>query len=472
MFLKNFRNLMNSLAFRLTLWYAAVFSVSVLLVVSVFYYRIFSITMSVHDQDLTGEIEEFSIIMANGGLEQVKTYMKVEVESDKAANEDTAFRLLSDTGRVIAVESTRPSFDTVPLPDNLIKKLNESNERFIQTISLPGHSHRFRTIYGWISPTWILQVAESLEKTEHYLILFKNFIFLLFSFVAVFSGVVGWFLARQALKGVAEVTQTALDITSGAHDKRVKPKRRAYEIEQLANTFNAMLDRIQSLMKSMREMTDNIAHDLRSPLTRIRGIAEMTLINGKEIDEYQKMAESTVEECDNLIAVINTMLDMSEMESGAGDFRKEEINLANILTQACELFQPLADEKKIQMVVRVSQEIRISGDRHRLQRMVTNILENAIKYTPPGGRVTVSLFQEADAVTILFEDTGIGIAESDLPKIFERFYRCDASRSAAGIGLGLSLAKAIARAHGGDIQARSVKGQGSLFAVSLPVTPV
>jgi signal transduction histidine kinase len=409
--------------------------------------------------------------MANGGLEQVKTYMKVEVESDKAANEDTAFRLLSDTGRVIAVESTRPSFETVPLPDNLMKKLNESNGRFIQTINIPGHPHGFRTIYGRISPIFILQVAESLEKSENYLTLFKNFIFILFSFVAVCSGVVGWFLAKQALKGVAEVTQTALDITSGAHDKRVQPKRRVYEIEQLANTFNAMLDRIQSLMKSMREMTDNIAHDLRSPLTRIRGFAEMTLINSKNMDEYQKMAESTVEECDNLIALINTMLDIAEVESGAG-VKKQHINLGNLVTEACELFQPLVDEKKLKIVADIHHTPLFAGDRHRLQRMVTNILENAIKYTPPGGRVTVSLFQEADAVTIMFEDTGIGIAESDLPKLFDRFYRCDASRSAPGIGLGLSLAKAIARAHGGDIQARSVKGQGSLFVVSLPVTPV
>jgi heavy metal sensor kinase len=468
MFLKKLCNLKNTLAFRLTLWYAAIFSISILLAFSVFYYRIFSITMAGNDQDLSGEIEEFTIIMANEGLDHVKSYMKVEVESDKVANEDTVFRLLSETGRVLAMETTQASLKIEPPPENLKNELIKNNGRFIQTINLPGHPHRFRTIYGRLSSNLILQVAESLEQSENYLELFQKFIFRLFFPMVLLSGIIGWFLARQALKGVAEVTQTALDITSGAHDTRVQPKRRAYEIERLANTFNAMLDRIQSLMKSMREMTDNIAHDLRSPLTRIRGIAEMTLINGKDMDEYQKMAESTVEECDNLIALINTMLDIAEIESGADDFKKENINLGKILMDACELFQPLADEKGLNLVVDLHDRLMFFGDRHKLQRMITNLLENAIKYTPSGGAIKVSLCEDDHTIQMIFEDTGIGIAELELPKIFDRFYRCDRSRTEPGIGLGLSLAKAIAKAHGGDIAVQSELKKGSRFTVFLP----
>jgi signal transduction histidine kinase len=275
-------------------------------------------------------------------------------------------------------------------------------------------------------------------------------------------------LAKHAMKGVEEVTRTAHDITCGAHEMRVEAKPRSYEIERLASTFNAMLDRIQALMKSMREMTDNFAHDLRSPLTRIRGIAEMTLIKGKNMDEYQKMAASTVEECDNLIALVNTMLDITEVESGTGDFKTEQIDLVKIIRSVFELYQPLADEKGIRMVIHLPETLMLKGVRQNIQRLVANLLENAIKYTPSGGTIKISSFIVDSTIRMIIEDTGFGIPESELPKIFDRFYRSDRSRTEPGIGLGLSLAKAIANAHGGDITAKSVINQGSSFIVTLP----
>jgi signal transduction histidine kinase len=181
------------------------------------------------------------------------------------------------------------------------------------------------------------------------------------------------------------------------------------------------------------------------------------------------MAVNTVEECDNLIALINTMLDITEVESGTGDFKIEPINLVDIIRNACELFQPLADEKGIQVIINLPEMLMINGDRHNMQRLVTNLLENAVKYTRSGGIVTISLFEAAGTIKMIFEDTGIGIAESELPKIFDRFYRCDQSRTEPGIGLGLSLAKAIAKAHGGDIQVSSQLNQGTRFVVTLPV---
>jgi len=469
MFLKSLRNLKNSLSFHLTLWYAAVFSISVLFALSIFYYRIFSITMELKDQDLTGEIKEFAIIMTNGGLDHVKRYMKVEFESDEAEREETVFRLISDNGRVLATEATNTSIRIGYPPQNIIEELMQNRRNILQTIKVPGQYHEFRTIYSFIGPGLILQVASSLEESDNYLNLFKKLIFLLFIPIILLSGVIGWFLARHALKGVEEVTQTALDITSGAHDIRVHPKRRAYEVERLANAFNAMLDRIQALIKVMREMSDNIAHDLRSPLTRIRGIAEMALMNEKEIGEYQKMAANTVEECDNLIAMINTMLDITEMESGTGNSKIEPISPVDIIRNACELFQPLADEKGIQVMINLPEMLMINGDRSNIQRLVTNILENSIKYTPSGGSVKISLSKTADTVNMMFEDTGVGIAESELPKTFDRFYRCDKSRTEPGIGLGLSLAKAIAKAHRGHIQVYSQLNKGTTFIVTLPV---
>ena len=305
-------------------------------------------------------------------------------------------------------------------------------------------------------------------KNYEYLMIFRNLIFWLLIPLFLFAAAIGWLLARHAMKGVEEVTRTANQIAKGSIEKRVEVKRRSREIDQLANTFNAMLDRIQELIKSIREMNDNIAHDLRSPLTRIRGIAEMTLIREESIEEYREMAVNTIEECDKLIGIINTMLYITETEAGVHSIETRPIDVVPLILSACELFGPIAQEKNVQLITALPKEIVIPSNKTSLQRLVTNLLENAIKYNRQGGTVTMSAVKEENRIQIRFEDTGIGIPESDLPKIFERFYRCDANRSEPGTGLGLSLARAISHSLGGDIQVASIVNQGSTFSVTLP----
>ena len=275
-------------------------------------------------------------------------------------------------------------------------------------------------------------------------------------------------MARRAVSGVEAVTRTAQKISSGTLDERVPLKTRGDEIDTLALTFNQMLDRIQGLLKEIKEMTDNIAHDLRSPITRIRGAAEIALTSGKNIDEFESMAASTIEECDSLLDMINTMLMISKTESGVSKLSGNEMDLSLIVCKAYELFEPTAEDKKITLRCDVPSGIRVIGDIPMIQRMLANLLDNAIKYTPSGGMVNVAVTEQESRICIAFTDSGVGISSADLPHIFERFYRCDQSRSQAGIGLGLSLARAIARAHGGDISAVSVPNQGSTFTVTLP----
>jgi signal transduction histidine kinase len=215
-------------------------------------------------------------------------------------------------------------------------------------------------------------------------------------------------------------------------------------------------------------MTDNIAHDLRSPITRIRGVAEMALTGGESMDEYENMAGNTIEECDRLLEMIETMLDISELEAGAGNLARTEVDMTRVVEEACELFQPPAEDKGIAVVVEVSTGAFVYGDIQRLQRMVANLLDNAIKYTPTDGTVTVSTDGDESKVFVEVKDTGIGISGEDFSNIFERFYRCDPSRSDFGVGLGLSLVMAIARSHAGDVAVTSSPGKGSTFTVSLP----
>ncbi len=285
--------------------------------------------------------------------------------------------------------------------------------------------------------------------------------------IIALSAGVGWFMAKRALSGVEEVTRAAVDITNGALDRRVPVTGRQDEIDLLAETFNTMVGRIQDLIGQMTEITENIAHDLRSPITRMRGIAEMAL-TGKTSDEEQvAMAGTIIEECDRLLGMINAMLDISEAESGLMKLNAQNVDLVTLLRDVCDLFQPLAEDRDIGIVIETPESAPVHGDLKKLQRVFSNLVDNALKYTPAGGVVSIIISERAKDTVVTVKDTGYGISKTDLPHIFDRFFRGGKSRSAPGNGLGLSLAQAFALIHGGTITVTSTPGQGSQFAVTL-----
>jgi signal transduction histidine kinase len=249
----------------------------------------------------------------------------------------------------------------------------------------------------------------------------------------------------------------------------VPVKKRADEIDQLALTFNRMLDRIEQLVTGIKEMSDNIAHDLKSPITRIRGIAEVSMSSDASLEEYESMAAGTIEECDRLLDMINTMLVISRTEAGVNQLECWQLDIARLVRDACDIFQSPAEDKGLTLVCSTNPNIELYGDLRLIQRMVANLLDNAIKYTPAGGRVDVTVAAGGNqSVHITVVDTGPGISDQDREHIFERFYRCDPSRSQPGTGLGLSFARAVARAHNGEITVTSTPGAGSTFTVTLP----
>lgn len=184
------------------------------------------------------------------------------------------------------------------------------------------------------------------------------------------------------------------------------------------------------------------------------------------------MSGSIVEECDRLLVMINTMLDISEAEAGVAKLAIDEVDMAQVVRDACDLFQPVAENNQVRIIQRLAENATISGDKMKIQRAVSNLLDNALKYTPQGGTVTASVEGEPSQVVVSVKDTGPGISDRDLPQIFDRFFRGDRSRSRPGTGLGLNLTLAIARAHGGDIKVTSVPGKGSTFAMTLPRSPL
>lgn len=461
MLLKKIAELQNSLLFRLTIIYALTFTVLATIGFTVFYFRIYSVTIERIDQELFEETREYAKLLAEGGFEAVRLRILEEARTEESQEE--FYRLLNTKAEILTSTdmSAWPYVDRYRVVDTLKNSVNG----YLTKTTRSAEGGKARVITTVIGSSTVLQIGETLEEAEEHLNIFRNLLIILIASFIVFSTAIGWLLARKSLAGMEAVTSTAEEITKGNYHRRVEVDGQLKEIERLGTAFNTMLDRIQKLLQSMQQINDNIAHDLRSPLARIRGIAEMTIVKDTNMESFKEMAVSTIEECDTLIDMINTMLDITEIEAGVNKPNIEIFDLSQLVSGACNLFRPIADKKKITLQSNLPKTLPFGGDRKRMQRIVTNLLENAIKYTSASGTVTVSAVLEEGMVKIDVKDNGSGIAENDLPYIFQRFYRCDQSRSKGGVGLGLSLVKAYTESMKGVISVKSALDRGSVFSL-------
>ncbi len=456
----------HTLAFRLTLWYGTVFTVSSCLAFLFFYLLITNVIRDRIDRDLVEQAEKFSTLLATNGIEAVKRVATVEAKA--AGERKIFFRLLARNGSVFS-SSNMTYWRDIGISKYALEALFSSGGRVFDTMHIKGRDHDVRILYGIAGRGVLMQLGQSMEGYTRFIGAFKRIFVITMAALVVLAALVGWFMARKALSGLGEVTGTARRISGSELHERVPVTGRGDEIDQLAVTFNQMLDRIQKLIEGIKDMNDNIAHELKSPVAGIRGMAEIALTTNASLPEFEAMAGSAIEECDRLLSMIDTMLFISKTEAGVDRIEFEKLDVAGIVRSACDLFQPLAEDRGIVLICRVPDQCELYGDTGMVQRMISNLLDNAIKYTPSGGRVDAVVRADAAAsVVIAVTDTGPGIAETDLPHIFERFYRGDPSRAQSGSGLGLSLARTIARSHGGDIAVSSLSGEGSTFTVTLP----
>ncbi|UCF99420.1 MAG: HAMP domain-containing histidine kinase [Spirochaetaceae bacterium] len=262
--------------------------------------------------------------------------------------------------------------------------------------------------------------------------------------------------------------RTILD--TGAMHARVPTAGQGDELNRLVSLYNQLLDKVESLMKSMRGALDNVAHDLRTPMTRMRGTAEMALQAAEGIQVQREALTVCLEESERILAMLNTLMDISEAETGIMRLERTQRDLGVLLDDMIELYGYAASEKGISIVRKQPTPVSAVIDVNRFRQVIANLLDNAVKYTAGGGTVEVTLTSEGDRALVRVKDSGIGISLEELPHIWDRLYRGDRSRRVSGLGLGLSVVKAIVEAHGGTVSVTSTPGKGSEFTITIPLS--
>ncbi len=318
----------------------------------------------------------------------------------------------------------------------------------------------------------IVQVGTLMENVNDFL---QNLLLVLVISVPTLifiAGLAGYFLAGKALKPIREIAAATREITANNLEERIVVDVPRDEVGQLSETINEMLDRLSQSFNQVKQFTADASHELRTPLTILRGEVEIGLRGDRTAEEYREILISNLEEVERMSRIVSDLLLLSKADIGQESLAMESVDLHHLLSELLGQFAVLAEQKGITLESELETVPTVAGDCLRLRQMAANLLVNAIRYTPPGGSIVVRLFPcEDGGVSLVVEDTGIGIPTDDLPRIFDRFYRVDKARSRqeGGSGLGLSIVKWIVDAHQGTIAVTSVLGSGTTFTVVLPV---
>jgi signal transduction histidine kinase len=314
----------------------------------------------------------------------------------------------------------------------------------------------------------VLQVGKTSEARDQLLANFRR-VLMLGAGAALLIGVVGGlFLTRSTLKPLRDLRDAVRRILhTGQTDDRVPVYGTEDTVDELSTLFNAMLARITTLIHGMRNALDHVAHDLRTPMTRMRVTAEAALASNDPA-KYREALSDCLEESERVSSMLTTLMDISEAETGTMKLRVTRVEIGKLIAEVTDLYEDTAEDAGVSLRANVPSDLAVNADRDRLRQALANLVDNAIKYTPRGGRVDVSAAHEETAVIIRVTDTGLGISEPDMPRIFDRLYRGDQSRATRGLGLGLSLVRAYVEAQGGSVTVDSTPGAGSTFTIRLP----
>jgi len=319
--------------------------------------------------------------------------------------------------------------------------------------------------------SFILQIATPLKVISSTLDKFLFILLISGPILLIFSAFGGYLFVKKAFSPVKKIVRTAKRITAENLSQRIEPIDGKDEIGELAETFNDMISRLEMSFKQTKQFSSDVSHELKTPLTAIRGEIEVTLRKEREIEGYKNILKSLLEETGKLETIVENLLFLSRMDSQGIKFSFRKFALDESLLEVFEKIEKIAEGKGVHLILKKIQEVNIEGESNQVERAITNLIGNAIKYTPEGGRIEMSLEEERDSAKFTIKDTGMGIPEDALPYIFDRFYRVDKARSreTGGSGLGLAIVKWIVEAHKGKIEVKSKVGEGTIFVVFLPL---
>ena len=447
--------LRKTVAFRLTAWHATIFVTSLLILFLIVYFTL-SRSLQNNDHELaSAELKEVSEEYGEGGVPAVSRLLSGESQLFVVRIADSHNRTLFVTPSVAAGLIARLEKNPMTPSEWNVLSVPRGDDIEVHSAKLPDGA--------------LLEVGRSTRQRQLFLSHFREVCAAIIAPMIVLGVCGGVLFARRTLRPLHDLNATVRRIIQTGHlGERIPAQRAPGELTELVYSFNQMLGRIETLIRSMRDSLDNVAHELRTPMTRLRATAETALRDPLNASLAQSALAECVEECEQTMTLLQTLTDIAEAEAGAMKLNLELVNLPFLAQRVADLYQQVAEDKGVEILLNMPNTLILQADNGRLPQVVANLVDNAVKYTPSGGRIILSAWTNNGEVALSVKDSGIGISPTESERVWERLYRAEKSRSEKGMGLGLAVVKAIVESHRGRVTLESKPNHGSTFTIFLP----